>query len=170
MTACGLQGRGQTESRKLALGCDACMLSNVCGFFHIPRMRWPTALWSSSKVRDKWLCDDEVSSEMKMRALSEHQMLPEHYCKACSARRNASTAVCNISSFYKGKLMSPIPNCLPMVVDKLLFIPYFLVCRNPNESLQCTFEASICVFAIALSDQRELKNGIITLRPFTSVP
>lgn len=40
--------------------------------------------------------------------------------------------------------MSPIPNCLPTLVDKLLFITYFLICRNLSESLQCTCKVSIC--------------------------
>lgn len=63
------------------------MLSNVCGFFHIPRMRLPTPLWLSSEVGHQWLCDDEFSSEMKTLALSEYQMLPECYIKAYSALR-----------------------------------------------------------------------------------
>lgn len=63
-------------------------------------MRLPTPLWSSSGVGHRRLCDDKVPSEMKMLALAAHQMLPEHCIKAYSALRNASAAVCNISSFY----------------------------------------------------------------------
>lgn len=46
---------------------------------------------------------------------------------------------------------------------------YFLICRNLSESLQRTCKVSICVFAIALNCQRELKNGNVSLRLFMSV-
>lgn len=65
--------------------------------------------------------------------------------------------------------MSPVTNCLPMAVDKLLFILYFLICRDLSESVQCTCEVCICVFAIALKYQRELKNGNVSLYLFMSV-